>query len=349
MGFLPLLKLAAWNDAAPQAPAANASAERRAEYDKKVADRSSLDAKAYGAFMLSLDRVPDLQDRLRARAEVIAHPFSGAVLINEFRKEIFENPNVTVYENKLARIHSFDGSKMTADATITAVDRLYAGLSKDATPVDKVKVLHLRRQLNREFGALARDLQDREPNITYADACRRIRAAELNRPPASSRSGENESVNLADDSDGEHSESVAYAGAGGDRAGSGRARAWTNYRSRSRTDERHHRRRGGSDRGRSPRRDYSGGRGRHRGRGRGQSHNNRSRSNSRSRSRESAYSSGRSSDDHSEQDDRGRDRGRARPSSPAPKGILKKVRFEGECFRCGKYGHKANSGECGKH
>lgn len=344
MGFLPLLKLATWNAAAPQAPPANATAERKAEYERNKSDRTNLDAKCYGAFMLSLDKVPDLQDRLKARAEVIAHPFSGAVLLNEFRKEIFENPNVTVYENKLARIQSFDGSKMSADAAIIALDRLYAGLSKDATPVDKVKVLHLRKQLNREFGTLARDLQDREPNITYADACRRLRAAELNRPPSSSRSGENESINLADASDGESSESVAYAGTGNNRAGNGRARAWKNFRSRNRTDERHQRRRGNSDRGRSPRRDGD----RQRGRGRGHSRDNRSRSYSRSRSRESSYSTGRSSDGHSDKDDRQRGRGRGRPNSPAPKGILKKVRFEGKCWDCDKYGHKAGSSECGR-
>ena len=329
MGFLPLLKLDTWNAAAPQPLAANASAANRSEHDRKVADRDGLDARCYGAFMLSLDKVPDLQDRLRARAEVVAHPYRGSVLLSEFRKELFENPNVTIYENKLARIQSFDGSKISADATMIALDRLYAGLSKDTTPVDKVKVLYLRKQLNKEFGTLARDLQEREPNISYADACRRIRAAERDRPPSSSRSGENEAVNLAEES--ADDEFVDYVG---DRDDDGRKRAWQNIRARQNTAERHQRRRGNTDRGRSPRRDKDGyhKRGRHHGRGRGR--NDRSRS----RSRESSYSTNGSSSAESEKSNNSR-----RSNSPAPKGILKHVRFDGKCYDCKKVGHKAGN------
>jgi hypothetical protein len=215
-GYLPLLNLTQWNASAPQPLAANASAAARAEYDLKTAERRKINTQFYGAFMLSLDKVPDLRSRLKTREDVQGHPYNGAVLYDAFRKELFENPNVTIYENKLARIQSFDGSALSADETITQVDRLYAGLSRDATPVDKIKVLHLRRQLNKEFSILARDLQDRDPNISYADACRRIRAAEKNRPPSSSRSGEKESVNLATaDSDADSAtdlETVAFVG-----------------------------------------------------------------------------------------------------------------------------------------
>ncbi len=337
-GFHLVMDLNLFNASRPVLPINPNQAQRTSLQEWEAIDR-----KFYGYLIIALKQVTFLRDKLTKRAAVIANPYRGSVLMNEFKNYFFANPNAQIYENIQTKIRSYKQKSKEVDVAISELNHLNASLPAAYANTDQQKILQLRSSLSIKYADAVKTLTMSNPQLTYSDICDLlIREATAEALIASSSAqGETEEAHIAEQVDKDKVDNMteqerSYRGHSQHYSRSSRSRS-PRQENRGRSSERrsgHLGRYGGGNRGKDSR-----DRG-HYSNERYSYDHRRSRSRSRSGGRRGAsYSRSRS-----RSPGRPHDR-RARSPTPHPRdsrNVQWKDLSRIQCFTCQKYGHKAN-------